>query len=244
MILRERIREREVSSVWVFFSFSNKSIHSSFLNCENLVRFPQKKTLGILAVTIPDDLFGELVKNLIKRIQNVNEKSEVLRTYLQAVVSISRSVGFRLGRFLNEIVPAVVKYCQDSKFDKDDDLREHSFQCFESLILRCPKEINPFLEKIIELALKFIKYDPNYSEQDDNEEMDVDEKGEEEEEEEEEEEVEEENYEDDDDMSWKVRRACSRVLSALITTRTDLLSSTIYHKVIIYRKKTHTSSSS
>lgn len=179
-----------------------------------------------MAVTIPEDLFNELVKNLVKRIQNPAEKSEVLRTYLQAIVSISRSVGFRLAKFLNEIVPAVVLYCENSKFDKDDDLREHAFQCFESLVLRCPKEVTPYLPKIIELALKFIKYDPNYSEEDENDEMEVDE-------EEEEEDEEEGNYSDDDDMSWKVRRSSSRVLSSIITTRTDLLS-TVYQQVCFF----------
>jgi hypothetical protein len=92
-------------------------------------------------------------------------------------------------------------------------------QCFESLILRCPKEITPFLDKIIALCLNFIKHDPNYSGDGDDEEgedMDTEEEGEDEE-------AEDEDYSDDDDMSWKVRRSSTKCLSAIITTRPELI---------------------
>jgi hypothetical protein len=89
--------------------------------------------LGVLAVTIPDELFENLIKNLIFNIKNTSAKSEVIRTNLQAIVSVSRSVGFRLGKFLGEIVPSVLKYCEDKKFEKDDDLREQAFQVMSHL---------------------------------------------------------------------------------------------------------------
>ena len=33
----------------------------------------------------------------------------------------------------------------------------------ESFVLRCPKEVAPFLPDILQVAVGFMKYDPNYS---------------------------------------------------------------------------------
>jgi len=38
-------------------------------------------------------------------------------------------------------------------------------------VLRCPKEISPYLQQIIELSINFISYDPNY----DSDQMETDE---------------------------------------------------------------------
>jgi len=182
--------------------------------------------LGHLAVTIPDNLFTELVNNLIKQIEGSSAKQEKLRTYIQAIGAISRSVGYRLGKFLSSICPIIIKYCEDSKYDQDDELRENCFQCFESLVLRCPKEITLFVDKIISLCLNFIKHDPNYAgdADDDAEAMETEEEAEDEDEEA------DEDYSDDDDMSWKVRRSATKCLSGIITTRPELLQE-MYSKI-------------
>jgi len=177
--------------------------------------------LGYLAVSIPDNLFTDLVTQLIKSIET-SEKADAVRTNIQAIAAIARSVGYRLGKFLAKVCPIILKYCDDSKIGNDDELRENCFQCLESLVMRCPKEISPYLNDITELCLKYIKYDPNYTEED---EMEV-----EEEEEEEEEGDEEEDYSDEDDMSWKVRRSSAKCLSAIISTRPELLQE-MYSKV-------------
>jgi len=183
--------------------------------------------LGHLAVTIPDNLFAELISNLIRLIEDSSQKLDNLRTYISAVAAISRSVGYRLGKFLPEICPRIIKFCEDSKYANDDELRENCFQCFEALIHRCPKEITPFLEKIISLCLQFIKYDPNYAGDEETEDMETEE---DEEGEDEEDEGQEEDYSDDDDMSWKVRRSTTKCLSVVILTRPELLQE-IYKKI-------------
>ncbi len=91
----------------------------------------------------------------------------------------SASSGYRLGKNLPRVIPLIVKYCDNPKFESDDELRENCFQAFEALVLKCPKDISPFLGgmplsslfsstylliDIIPLCLKFIKYDPNYAE--------------------------------------------------------------------------------
>jgi cullin-associated NEDD8-dissociated protein 1 len=64
-----------------------------------------------------------------------------------------------------------------------------SVQAFESFVLRCPKEITPHLEEIVSTALVFIKHDPNYAQEDEEDQMEED--GEDEEDE----------YSDDGDYS-------------------------------------------
>ncbi len=50
---------------------------------------------------------------------------------------------------------------------------ENCLQAFESFVLRCPKEIGPHVDGIVTLALKFIKYDPNYADEDDDDDEDM-----------------------------------------------------------------------
>lgn len=160
--------------------------------------------LSHLSLFVGDKLFISLVDFLIENAEK-STKVDLIRTFIQAIGAISRSVGFRLGKFMSKIIPLITKYCNDPRFKKDDELKENCFQTFESLVLRCPKEISPFLQQIIELSITFISYDPNY----DSDQMDTDDA-----EEEDEDEEEMDDYSDDDDMSWKVRRASSKALAA------------------------------
>ncbi|KAG2134947.1 armadillo-type protein [Suillus cothurnatus] len=110
-----------------------------------------------------------------------------------------------------------------------------SFKCkrklnaLETLLLRCLTEAAPFLSSIIQIGSQFIKYDPNYAEQDDDEheemadadvdvdvDVDVD--------------ADLDEYSDDEDTSYKIRRVSTKLLAAVITTRPELLTS-LYKEV-------------
>ncbi|KAL7566739.1 hypothetical protein ACA910_017789 [Epithemia clementina (nom. ined.)] len=102
-----------------------------------------------------------------------------------------------------------------------NELRESCFMGFESFVTRCPNEVEPHLEKIIQAALAYMSYDPNYAYGNDVEEDDDDVAEDEdlEEDEDEYEEEEEEEEEDDDDESWKVRRGAVRALKAVVEAK-------------------------
>ena len=106
-----------------------------------------------------------------------------------------------------------------------NELRESCFMGFESFVLRCPTEVEPHLDSIIQAALAYMSYDPNYSYGDDDEEEEnnnneEDEDFEDAEEEEDEfEDDEDEEEDDDDDESWKVRRSAIRALKAVVETK-------------------------
>jgi cullin-associated NEDD8-dissociated protein 1 len=77
----------------------------------------------------------------------------------------SRSNAPRFGKFLDSVAPSVIKYTELN----DDELRENALQALEAFVLRCPTEITHYIDTIIDLSLKFLRYDPNYDDGDDNE---------------------------------------------------------------------------
>ncbi|KAF8329094.1 TIP120-domain-containing protein [Cantharellus anzutake] len=126
----------------------------------------------------------------------------------------------RIGPVLQSIVPPITNISS-----RDDvELREASLQSLETLILRCPSEITPYLQGIISVANSLVKYDPNYAAEDneDEEMQDVED---------------DENgddlgdaYSDEEETSYKVRRSATKLLAAIIGTRPDMLL-TVYRDV-------------
>ena len=129
-------------------------------------------------------------------------------------------------------------------------------QALESFLLRCPRDIYSYCDEILHLALEYLSYDPNFT---DNMEEDIDDESHEEEEDEyvlkkcifvihinmlpelainlfnpvvvcSESENE---YTDDEDVSWKVRRAAAKCLAALIVSRPEVLAK-LYEEVCFH----------
>lgn len=183
-------------------------------------------SIGYLVVHTNDELFNQLFTFIMDGLNNNANSSEKLRTLVQCAGVLSRYNTARLGKHLAQVIPTIANYT--AKADEDDELREICLQALESFVLRCPNEISPFINDITKLALEYVKYDPNFVEDDDEEDEDM-----EEDEEDEEDEYDDEvaDYsDDDDDMSWKVRRSASKVLCAIIESRSDLLQQ-IYENV-------------
>ena len=74
----------------------------------------------------------------------------------QLVGAVARYSPASIGAALGEIVPGLLK----ASAKDDAELRESSIQALETLVLRCPSEITPFLSSIITVGLEMIKYDP------------------------------------------------------------------------------------
>ncbi|KAG0233459.1 Cullin-associated NEDD8-dissociated protein 1 [Actinomortierella wolfii] len=173
--------------------------------------------IGNLVSHVPDDIFEELMKKLHAELENKKNSHERLRTYIQCAGTVSRSNAPRFGKYIGQFAPLIIRH---TDLD-DDELRENAIQALESFVLRCPSEISPYIEAIIDLSLKYLRHDPNYDDGDGDDDGDEDMGSEDEDEEDDEDDDGE--YSDDDDMSWKVRRASARILAAIIGTRQDLL---------------------
>ena len=94
--------------------------------------------------------------------------------------------------------------------------------------MKNPNEMVHFVPNLIRLGLENLKHDPNYVQSDDEEDEMPDSQASDMEDDEEEFEAEE--YSDDDDISWKVRRAATKLLTAVITSYPSTLSE-IYRDV-------------
>ncbi|CAM9727695.1 unnamed protein product [Chrysoparadoxa australica] len=197
-------------------------------NVKAVVRKRATACLGALAVVLSDQLLNTATEHLLEQIEH-SKKPELVRTHIQAIGAISRTVGYRLGRHLDSVVPQFLAFCSDAEADDEsqhteaaNELREICFQGFESFVARCPREVTPHLDDITVAALKFIKYDPNYSYGDSDGEND-----------EEMNDFDDEDFSDDDfgggsdddDISWKARRSAVKLLSAIITHRPEMLES-------------------
>lgn len=207
-----------------------------------VIRKRAANCLGSLAVVSSDALLNRLVQTLLEKIDLTEKKSakgfssQETRTLIQTIGTISRTVGYRLGRHLDKIVPLFLRFCGDpddetQQTDPANELRENCFPGLESFVLRCPREVAPFLPDIIKVSIAFMKYDPNYAYDDDEDAsaMDLEEDGDSDEMQQDEDDEAFEADEDggggsdDDDTSWKVRKAAVKVISAVITARPELL---------------------
>ncbi|KAG5541204.1 hypothetical protein RHGRI_021154 [Rhododendron griersonianum] len=144
---------------------------------------------------------------------------------VMGLLCLSRAVGYRFGPHLGDTVPVLFNYCMSAS-ENDEELREYSFLALESFLLRCPRDIYLYCDQILHLTLEYLSYDPNFT---DN--MDEDTNDESHEEEEDDESANE--YTDDEDISWKVRRAAAKCLAALIVSRPEMLSK-LYEEMDVF----------
>jgi len=171
--------------------------------------------LAALSTYLPDKLLDQFCNTILTRLSDKSAKPDIAQAHLQIVGSICRAVGFRFGTHLDRAVPLAMDYCNTSG-EEDYEIKEYCLQALESIVERCPQHARNFLEPIFSIALEFLSYDPNYEadmEEDEDEDEDMDDEDESEEE-----------YSDDEDMSWKVRRAATKCLSAIVLNFPDLIS--------------------
>ncbi|KIY96332.1 hypothetical protein MNEG_11630 [Monoraphidium neglectum] len=144
---------------------------------------------------------------------------------LDAIGGVSRATGHRLGAYLGRALPLVVAaYEGAGEGEADDELREHCLQALESFVQRSPADARAQLDSVLAVALEALRHDPNFADdmQDDGEgggggSDDDDDGGSEE-------------YSDDEDVSWKVRRAAAKLVSAVVAAYPDALPE-IYGRV-------------
>ncbi|KAJ0010232.1 hypothetical protein Pint_33056 [Pistacia integerrima] len=179
----------------------------------------RKKTVSCiasLASSLSDDLLAKATVDVVHNLRRKSSKPDMIRTNIQMIGALSRAVGYRFGPHLGDTVPVLIDYCTSAS-ENDEELREYSLQALESFLLRCPRDIASYCDEILHLTLEYLSYDPNFT---DNMEEDTDDESHEEEEDDES----ANEYTDDEDVSWKVRRAAAKCLAALIVSRPEILS--------------------
>lgn len=184
----------------------------------------RKKTVSCIASlssSLSDELLTKATVEVVGLLKRKGTKPEMTRTNIQMIGALSRAVGYRFGPYLGDTVHLLINYCRSAS-ENDEELREYSLQALESFLLRCPRDISTYYDEILHLTLDFLSYDPNFT---DNMEEDTDDENHEEDEDDES----ATEYSDDEDASWKVRRAAAKCLAGLIVSRPEMLSN-LYEK--------------
>ncbi|KAI9445588.1 TIP120-domain-containing protein [Lactarius indigo] len=175
----------------------------------------RKRAIVTLSHFVPlsaPELSAQLLSTVISPSLELSAPLEKQRTTVNLVAAIARASPQRLASSLGAIIPGILRVVDPD----DEELREGALQALESIVLRIPAEVTPFLGTIIQVAIKYIKFDPNYAgggddedeemlDEDDDADGDLDE------------------WSDEEDQSYKIRRSATKLLAAIIATRPELL---------------------
>jgi len=200
--------------------------------------------ISMLAHYLPDDLLAAFIKRAAGVLSHPQLQDATRRLYITVLGSMARSIPYRFGLHLAELAPLVLRVLGEEDLQAHleeisegggatqefNEVREAALVALEAFLSSCPSQMRPFTNDAIEACIRYLKFDPNYA-------VDEDEEMEDEEEEEEDEFGEDDEFEaaggfdDDDDASWKVRRCAAKGLHTLISTRStgDLLDSGVLY---------------
>ncbi|EEU44879.1 uncharacterized protein NECHADRAFT_105384 [Fusarium vanettenii 77-13-4] len=188
--------------------------------------------ISMLAVYLSEEHLEEVVNRITAGLSQNQSSPVTRRLYISILGSIARSIPARFGPHVPKAAPQILQALGDEELqahlealsDGDDlgqefnEVREASLVALEAFLASCPQEMRPFTDDTITSCLRFLKYDPNYSMDDEDEDME-DEEEEDEMDEDDEFDADDGFEDDDDDASWKVRRCAAKTLYTLISTR-------------------------
>ena len=180
--------------------------------------------VGCLSVILSGSNIQSLMEGLIGAIDENMKDEGKLFYYILSLSWVSRKIGYKLGGYLESLISNLIKIVdnldRENSNDQLNEISEEALNCLESLIKHCPREISPYIERLLEVSQDRMTYDPIYDYEVGEDDMDVDDDGEG---------WDEDDLDDeeilDDDSSWKVRRGSLTLIIAVITTRPEMLRS-------------------
>lgn len=201
--------------------------------------------IAMLAVYLTDDHLEASVDRITAGLGREDLGPVTRKLYISILGSMARSIPSRFAPHVGKAIPFVLRALTEQELqhhleqlsDGDDlgqefnEIREAALVALEAFLASCPQETKPFTDDMIASCLRFLKYDPNYAIEDDDEDMDEDADDDLDMDDEFED---DDGFEDgDDDASWKVRRCAAKTLYTLIATRGngDLLESGVLYQV-------------
>ena len=209
--------------------------------------------ISSLAAYFSDGLLSAFVSELIESFRSVHLTIAKRRLLITTAGSLARSIPQKFGPYLKTMAPFVLSALSEEEMveamediangsESDpqvEELREAALVALEGFLASCSHAMRTYTQESIDAGLRYVKYDPNVADGDDEEmggtqNVDADDDVDEDKVEEDEDFEEEDAVSDDDDMSWKVRRCAAKVLYTIISTRGsgDLLEDgTLYLKI-------------
>lgn len=193
----------------------------------------KKKAVTALAALGPffsDTLLAHHVTTTIEKLRSPHLTPQLRRLYITVYGSSARSIPQKFGPYLKTLAPFVLAPLSEMELDQQqeaeaeadgqrdvslEEVREAAFVAIENFLETCPQDMKAYKTDVLDAILRFLSYEPNVADDDDE---DMDEEQEDDEFDVDEDFEEETGFEDEDDVSWKVRRCSAKALHALITT--------------------------
>nr|POE62402.1 cullin-associated nedd8-dissociated protein 1, c-terminal part [Quercus suber] len=199
--------------------------------CGTVMKKKAITALSALAPYFSDTLLGSFVSSTIERLRSPHLTSQQRKLYLAAYGSLARSIPKSFGPYLKTLAPFVLSPLSQLELEQQrknaaeadgeldtqlEEVREAALVAIETFLQACANDMKAYTKDVLDATIRFLRYEPNVADDDDE---DMEEDAEEDDEFEVEEEFEEETgFEDEDDVSWKVRRCSAKALHALIQT--------------------------
>ncbi|GAB7351136.1 hypothetical protein MBLNU459_g1593t1 [Dothideomycetes sp. NU459] len=217
--------------------------------CGTVMKKKAVTALSALGPYFPDRLLSSLISSSIESLRNPHLTSAQRRLFLTIYGSIARSIPRKFGPYLKTLAPFVLAPLSQQELDEQaeqmaesddardpqvEEVREASLIALDAFMACCSQDMEAYTQDVIESSLRFLKYDPNYA-ADEDDDMDGGESDHEDDDFDVDEDFEEETgFDDEDDVSWKVRRCAAKLIYTLIATRGsgDLLENgTLYDRI-------------
>jgi len=199
--------------------------------CGTVIKKKAIAALSALSLYFSDSLLASHISYSIERLRNPHLTNQQRRLYIASYGSLARSIPPKFGPYLKTLAPFVLAPLSEEELEQQqeaeaaadgerdvqlEEVREASLAALETFLDACAQDMKSYAQDTLDAAVRFLKYEPNINDDDDDEEMDDEEA---EDDFEVDEDFEEETgFEDEDDVSWKVRKGSAKVLHALINT--------------------------
>ncbi|KAF4551178.1 TIP20-like protein [Elsinoe fawcettii] len=213
--------------------------------CSSVMKKKAVTALSMLSTYFSDALLSSFVSYTIEILRQSTLVPAQKKLYLSIYSSIARAIPNKFGPYLKTLAPFVLAPLsqqdlddqREAAADSDDEgahdpqveeVREAALVALDSFCAFCPQDMTSYAADSIDTGLRFLRYDPNYADDDedmdaDDEEdldMDIDEDFEE-----------ETGFDDEDDISWKVRRCSAKLLHTVVGSRVPANDDVLYSKL-------------
>lgn len=216
-------------------------------NCTSAVKKRTVVAISMLAKYLPDGPFLAFLDRAIAILNKPNLSPVTRRIYLTILGSMARSIPRRFSPHIPSVVPFVLQALGEEELQAQldeisegggdsglefNDVREAALVALDAFLSSCPTQMRPFTEEAIASCLRYLKYDPNYAVNED-EEMEEDQDDDIDDFEDDDEFEADAGFDDDDDASWKVRRCSAKALYTIVSTRSsgDLLDNGVLYNL-------------
>jgi len=211
--------------------------------CGTVIKKKAVQALSLLAAYFSDGLLSHFVSYSIEVLRQSTLGHAQRKLYITIYGSMARSIPQKFGPYLMTLAPFVLAPLSQDELDQHneeasesdeaqdpqiEEVREAALVALDAFEAFCGDAMLSYTKETIDAALRFLKYDPNYA----NDDEDMDDDDNEDDDMEFDEEFEEETgFDDEDDMSWKVRRCSAKLLHTLASVRSLVADGTLYERV-------------